>query len=96
MFVGYPPHKQGHRLKFFQNLKKSQEAVKSTAILFEAPHKLIRTLEDLQGVMGDIPIVIARELTKVYEEIRRERISESLEHFQKTNPKGECIILFHQ
>jgi 16S rRNA (cytidine1402-2'-O)-methyltransferase len=96
IFGGYPPHKQGHRIKFFQNLKKSQEAVKSTAILFEAPHKLIRTLEYLQSVMGDIPIVIARELTKVYEEIRRERISESLEHFQKTNPKGECIILFHQ
>lgn len=96
MFAGYPPHKQGHRTKFFENLKKSQESVKTTVVLFEAPHKLLRTLEDLQDVMGDIPVVIARELTKVHEELRRERISEALEHFQKTNPKGECIILFHQ
>jgi 16S rRNA (cytidine1402-2'-O)-methyltransferase len=96
MFVGYPPHKQGHRTKFFQNIKKSQEAVKSTIIMFEAPHKLLRTLEDMHGVMGDIPIVVTRELTKIHEEIRREKISETLEHFKKTNPKGEIIVLFHQ
>lgn len=96
MFAGYPPHKQGHRIKFFEGLKKAQESVKQTIILFEAPHKLIRTLEDMQSVMGDIPIVLARELTKIHEELRRERISETLKHFEKTNPKGECIILFHQ
>ena len=95
-FAGYPPHKQGHRTKFFQNLKKSQEAMKSTVVLFEAPHKIIRTLEDMKAVLGDVPIVLARELTKVHEELRRERISEALEHFQKTTPKGEFIILYHE
>lgn len=95
LFAGYPPHKQGHRTKFFQNLKQSLESVKFTVVMFEAPHKLLRTLEDMQGVVGDIPIVVARELTKVHEESRRGRISEILEHFKKTNPKGEFIILFH-
>jgi 16S rRNA (cytidine1402-2'-O)-methyltransferase len=96
LFMGYPPHKSGHRITFLENIKKSQEAVNSTAILFEAPHKLLRTLEDMQGVLGDIPIVIARELTKIHQEIRRESISESLKHFKKNAPRGEIIILFHQ
>lgn len=67
----------------------------STVIFFEAPHKLLKTLGDLQSVFGDIDIVICRELTKLYEEVRREKISESLLHFKKTAPKGEFVILFH-
>lgn len=95
LFVGYPPHKSGHRMKFFENLQTSQEYIKSTIILFEAPHKLLKSLENLQTVTGDIPIVLCRELTKMYEEVRRETISESLQHFKKTKPKGEFVILFH-
>ena len=64
-------------------------------VLFEAPHKLRRTLEDMQSVMGDIPIVITRELTKIYEEVRQEKISEARTHFKKTEPRGEFIILLH-
>ncbi len=94
-FVGYPPRKPGHRMKFFENIKKSQEDLKSTVILFEAPHKLLKTLEEMQSVFGDIEIVIARELTKIHEEVRREKISASIAHFQKTIPKGEFVILFH-
>ncbi len=63
--------------------------------MFEAPHKLIRTLTQLKEAFGDIDIVLARELTKIHEELRREQVSESLEHFAKTNPKGEFTILFH-
>jgi 16S rRNA (cytidine1402-2'-O)-methyltransferase len=95
LFVGYPPHKPGHRLDFFENLKTSLVSVNSTIILFEAPHKLLTSLQDLQNVFGDIDIVVCRELTKIYEEVRREKISESLAHFQKTAPKGELVILFH-
>ena len=96
LFVGYPPHKPGHRVSFFEDLKVSLEKVKSTVILFEAPHKLMTSLKDLQNVFGDIDIVVCRELTKMYEEVRREKISESLMHFKKTPPKGEFVILFHQ
>lgn len=95
LFVGYPPHKSGHRKTFFENLKKLQEMFPTTIIFFEAPHKLITTLEDMQGVFGDTPLVICRELTKVHEEVRRELLSASLLHFQKKQPKGECVILFH-
>lgn len=95
LFVGYPPHKPGHRLDFFKNIKVSLESVTSTIILFEAPHKLLTTLKDLQSIFGNIDIVICRELTKMYEEVRREKISESLIHFKKTPPKGEFVLLFH-
>jgi 16S rRNA (cytidine1402-2'-O)-methyltransferase len=95
LFVGYPPHKPGHRVTFFENIKVSLETINSTVILFEAPHKIEKSLKDLQGVFGDIDIVLARELTKMYEEVRREKISDSLKHFKKTPPKGEFVLLFH-
>lgn len=94
LFVGYPPQKPGHRLKFFNDISSIIQIIKATIIIFEAPHKLLRTLQELKNVFGDIDIVIVREQTKIHEEIRREKISQSIEHFQKVNPKGEFTILF--
>ena len=95
LFLGYPPRKPGHRKSLFENVKAASLLIKSTIIFFEAPHKIIRTLEELKVTFGDIDIVIARELTKIHEEIRREKISTSIEHFSKVNPKGEFVILFN-
>lgn len=95
LFLGYPPRKPGHRKSLFVNAKESLKLVKSTLIFFEAPHKILRTLEELKEVFGDINIVLARELTKTYEEIRREKISNSINHFTKISPKGEFVILFN-
>lgn len=95
LFVGYPPKKPGHRKKMFMNLTSMIRIIKTTIIMFEAPHKLVRTLSELQEVFGDIDIVICRELTKIYEEIRREKISNSIEHFTKNTPKGEFVVLLH-
>jgi 16S rRNA (cytidine1402-2'-O)-methyltransferase len=95
LFVGYPPHKSGHRITFFEEIKKSLDSVNSTVILFEAPHKVERTLQDMQSVFGDISIVFARELTKIYEEVRQNKISDALIRFKKKPPKGEFVLLFH-
>ncbi len=95
LFVGYPPHKPGHRKDFFENIKISLESVKSTVILFEAPHKVVKTLQDMQVVYGDREVVFARELTKIYEEVKHKKISDALIHFKKTPPKGEFVLLFH-
>ena len=92
-FVGYPPKKPGHRKKLFEDLKNL--SLKTTIILFEGPHHLIRTLEGMREVFGNIDIVICRELTKIYEEIRREKLEESILHFSKTTPKGEFVVLFN-
>ncbi|MGH7203393.1 MAG: 16S rRNA (cytidine(1402)-2'-O)-methyltransferase [Candidatus Levyibacteriota bacterium] len=95
LFAGYPPHKPGHRLDFFKNVKTSLETINSTVILFEAPHKVIKTLGDMQEVFGDIEIVFARELTKIFEEVKKKKISDALEQFKKKPPKGEFVLLFH-
>lgn len=95
LFVGYPPKKPGHRKNFFKSIATALDSVKVTVILFEAPHKIIRTLEELREEFGNIDIVLGRELTKIHEEIRREKISNSIGHFSKTTPKGEFVVLFH-
>lgn len=95
LFLGYPPHKSGHRKTFFENIKSTQGFIKSTVIIFLAPHKMIRNLEELKDAFGDIEIVLCRELTKVHEEIRREKVSESIVHFGQTLPKGEFVLLFN-
>ena len=73
-----------------QKLEELKEENK-TIILYEAPHKIINTLEDIYKIMGDRKIVIARELTKIHEEFLRGNLSEILEKY--TQPKGEHIIL---
>lgn len=95
LFLGYPPRKPGHRKNFFEKVKKSLEFINSTVILFESPHKLVTTLNDLMSVFGDIEIVVCRELTKIYESKRREKITESLNNYRKIVPKGEFVLLFN-
>lgn len=96
LFLGYPPKKPGHRKDFFRNIASMIRIIKATIIMFEGPHRIIRTLEEMKEIFGDIDIVICRELTKIHEEIRREKISDSITHFIKTNPKGEFVILFNK
>lgn len=95
MFVGFLPKKPGHRKELFKKIKSSLSMVNQTVIFFESPFRLINTLQELHEIFGNIDIVVARELTKIYEEIRREKISDALLHFTKTKPRGEFVILFH-
>jgi len=94
-FFGFPPPKEGKRKELFSRIKSMQEISKFTAIFFESPYKLVTSLANLQEIFGDIDIVACRELTKIYQEVRREKISESLKHFSKQKPKGEFTILFY-
>lgn len=87
LFLGYPPEKSSHRSKLFASLPKD-----TTIIFYCAPHKLIQTLEDMKNTLGDINIVITRELTKIHEEVWRGTLLETLTHFP--NPQGEFILLF--
>lgn len=64
-----------------------------TAIFYAAPHKLLGNLADLKEKFGDIHIVIARELTKIHEEVWRGTISAAQEHF--TSPQGEFVLLLN-
>lgn len=87
MFLGYLPEKPGHRMDALKNLAK-----KTTYIIFVAPHKLIKTLEDVKTVLGDIEVVLAHELTKIHQSVEKKLVSEWLKTLK--NPKGEYILLF--
>ena len=93
-FLGYLPKQDGKRLKILKVVKDDQKNLKSTTIIFESPFRILKTLEAIKEVFGDIDVVVCRELTKLYEEVRREKVSQSIAHFSQTKPKGEFVILF--
>ncbi|MCI7812420.1 MAG: 16S rRNA (cytidine(1402)-2'-O)-methyltransferase [Lachnospiraceae bacterium] len=64
-----------------------------TIIVYEAPHRLVRTLEELREVLGDRRITICRELTKKHETCFRTTLEEALLFYREQEPKGECVIL---
>ncbi|OGE05364.1 16S rRNA (cytidine(1402)-2'-O)-methyltransferase [Candidatus Curtissbacteria bacterium RIFCSPLOWO2_01_FULL_41_18] len=93
-FLGYLPKQGGKRLKMLEAVRQNQKNLKSTTIIFESPFRVLKTLESIKDIFGDIDVVVCRELTKLYEEIRREKVSQSIAHFSQTKPKGEFVILF--
>ena len=62
-------------------------------IFYEAPHKLNATLNDLHGVLGDRRVIIAREMTKIHEQVLRLTLSEAVAHFAQTPPRGEFVLI---
>ena len=86
-FYGFLPLNKKNRKNVLESIKKEDK----TIILYEAPHKIIKTLQDLLEYVGDVTCVIARELTKIHEEFIRDTISNVLNQIKE--PKGEYIIL---
>lgn len=92
LFLGFPPKKGGHRKTLYQKLKDSLGLVPSTVIIYESPFRVKKTLEELSEVFGDIKVVVARELTKVHENLLRGKISQIKDEIVE---KGEFVILFN-
>jgi len=91
LFEGFLPSKHQARLKRLKELAKE----KRTIIFYEAPHKIIRAVEDMIEVFGERPAVITRELTKIHEETIRGTLREILKHLQAGSIKGEFTIVLH-
>jgi len=87
-FRGFPPNKPGKRRHFLE----ADAASPYTLIYYESPFRLRKLLEDALAVFGDRPAAIAKELTKLYESVRRGRLSELLMNLEE-NPKGEYVVL---
>ncbi|MCI6042180.1 16S rRNA (cytidine(1402)-2'-O)-methyltransferase [bacterium] len=64
-----------------------------TTILYEAPHRLVRTLEELYETLGERRVTICRELTKKHETVFLTTLSQALSYYQENDPKGECVIV---
>jgi 16S rRNA (cytidine1402-2'-O)-methyltransferase len=88
-FLGFLPSRQSQRRTTLHEL--AQE--KRTLVLYEAPHRLQDSLEDALEILGNRPAVIAREVTKVYEEFLRDHLEGLVATVQKKPPKGEITLL---
>jgi len=86
-FIGFLPVNKKEKKEKLEKIKK----INSTLIFYEAPHKLINTLENMKEILGDRNIVLAREITKIHEEFLRGKISDILENYKE--PKGEFVII---
>lgn len=88
-FEGFPPRKEGARRQFFESLRGEDAPI----VLYESPHRLLKTLQAAYAVLGDWIVVVGRELTKQFEEVFRGRLSEAIAHWQTTPPRGEFTLV---
>lgn len=89
VFRGFLPRDNKGRREVVEEIKNYRDSV----IIYEAPHRLKNTLEFLLESLGDRSIAICRELTKMHEQIIRGRVSEVIEYYNETNPRGEYVII---
>ena len=87
LFLGFLPRRRNDRRLRLAGAS----AATYTLVIFEAPHRLRATLADLLAELGDRPMAVCRELTKLHEEVWRGPISEALDHF--TSPRGEIVLV---
>jgi len=89
-FAGFVPPKSGKRRAFY----KQWSTLGHTLILFESPHRILHSLEDALAELGDRPVAVCRELTKLHEEILRGSISAVLDELKKRpGIKGELVVV---
>lgn len=88
-FGGFLPSKKGDRRKRLDEVRD----IPATLVLYEAPHRLARSLADCFEILGDRPAAVVRELTKLHEEVVRGRLSELAVVFTDRNAKGEIVIV---
>jgi 16S rRNA (cytidine1402-2'-O)-methyltransferase len=92
VFEGFLPVKPGRRV----NRLKALQALETTIVLYESPHRIVAALEAMAEVFGEIEIVVARELTKQFEEIVRATPAAHLERLRAAPPRGEFVVVIPQ
>ena len=88
-FEGFLPVNKKERREQLKHLKNEQR----TMVFYEAPHKLLGTLEDLQEAFGDRAVTLCREITKLHEETRRTTLDQAVAHYRENTPKGEFVLV---
>ncbi len=86
-FLGFPPARSKARDDWFARLRR----IGGTIVFFEAPHRIVATLTELRELVGDVPVIVARELTKIHEELVRGPISRVLDRLKE--PRGEFTVI---
>lgn len=89
VFEGFLPGNTKQRRTKLTDISKESR----TIIIYEAPHKLLNTLDDLKQYLGNRNICLCRELTKIYEEFKRLTIDEAISYYKEHEPKGEFVVV---
>ncbi len=89
LYLGFLPRRRGERRRLLSSIAEERR----TIIAFEAPHRLLASLEDIREVLGNRRIAVARELTKMFEEVIRGSLNEVIQHFSETLPRGEFTLV---
>ncbi len=89
LFLGFLPRRAAARKRLLATVSEESR----TIICFEAPHRLLRTLQDILQTLGDREVAIACELTKMYESVWRGLVSAAVAHFQEQPPRGEYTLV---
>ena len=89
VFEGFLPRRAARRRKRLQELVPDTRSL----VLFEAPHRLLDCLKDMMAVLGDRRCLVAREITKIHEDIVKARLSNFIDRFTKSQPRGEFVIV---
>ncbi|MDU5107742.1 16S rRNA (cytidine(1402)-2'-O)-methyltransferase [Clostridium sp.] len=89
IFRGFLPRENKDRNPIIEEIKN----VRDTLIFYEAPHRLLNTLEYIKDNLGDRKIAVCRELTKLHEEIYRGKISDAINYFNEVRPRGEFVLV---
>lgn len=88
-FEAFLPQEKKEKQRILEELKSETR----TTILYEAPHRLLRTLGELLEALGDRRVTVCRELTKRYETVFQSTLSKAIVHYEADGPKGECVIV---
>jgi 16S rRNA (cytidine1402-2'-O)-methyltransferase len=88
-FVGFLPNSRDARRSALAEVR----TIRSTLVFFEAPQRLKESLEDMQAILGDRQASVARELTKLHEEVRRGKLSELTMFYEQHPPRGEVTVI---
>lgn len=89
VFEGFLPRNKKERQSRLEALKYERR----TVVLYEAPHRLLTTLDDLSVWLGDRPVAVVREITKIHEQVLRGTIGEMIMHFNDIQPRGEFVLV---
>lgn len=89
VFEAFLPKEKKEKAKVLGSLENETR----TIVIYEAPHRLTRTLKELESVLGDRPMTVCRELTKKYEETFQTTIGDAIEYYSEKEPKGEYVLV---
>lgn len=91
IFEGFLPVKPGPRKKKLLELSKQ----KKTIALYESPHRFLKLLDQIKEIFGEIELTVVREVTKKFEEIKKDKVSSFIEYYKSNKVRGEFVLIFN-